>query len=577
MEQLDNSNFESLSSQLDNDERKELLNKLNENKEDSPEQDYFSNSEEKNNFMFNEEQVSLSSKLKRESIFIRILVWIKAKFSSSSIEDVYNKTIVSSIAKELEQYNSGLINYRKKLFNPYFYERLLELRRVQSFLEKYISLYESNEGDFYVEMGNVMMKELHDQVRSVSDPYQYPLDQEIGSEVKFSLISKMNEKLESIPTNYRVQMYSGAKCLDWLKYFNHLPLEDYLSKFTNGTEGKDCMFNQLKPSFAHFVNVMSCELEYSEELFTTLYSYYDKKVNVILDENDEMNASLGMFQFMDDVSSKLALVNSFKKNVVLKKLSKVVFENALYESSNIGSSEAWFVKYKNQWKVIFEEQWENRAKDFRKEIIHRKLSIYFNITEFPEFPVKPWTRFSEIYLFKLPLSFGFLYYFLKKQYNQYLKVLTSISLEGAFSVKENQIEFTDVLRDIVQVSEEVDLLFSQLSDTGDYGLVFAKLATISNLKDNEKKSIEKMILEIEERADAILKNFEFAVSILDKILSAITGVNVTQHYKPLSNINKINGKENSQFQEELEKCSFAIKYAYEVISDLHILELGTKS
>ena len=196
MNEDENANFKGLVSEISASERRILLEKMRgeAGDDDSLSEDDFSGIE-----LGDDSHITLSEKLKQESLLKRFLMWLLAALTNSTVEKVYNKFLVSSIAKNLERESPGLIEYRRNQLYTIFYEKLSQLVTVQKFFAPYIDCYENAPASFYIQLANIMNPELGEQIRKEADPYVYPLDKEVTKESKNSLVRKMNAILDSIP------------------------------------------------------------------------------------------------------------------------------------------------------------------------------------------------------------------------------------------------------------------------------------------------------------------------------------------------------------------------------------------
>ena len=84
-----------------------------------------------------EPSVPLSELLKKESLALRIMLWIRSVFTSKNAEQLLNEIKVAGISRSLTKNYPGLIDFKRRLLLPLFYDRLCELKAVADFFRPY--------------------------------------------------------------------------------------------------------------------------------------------------------------------------------------------------------------------------------------------------------------------------------------------------------------------------------------------------------------------------------------------------------------------------------------------------------
>ena len=206
-------------------------------------------------------------------------------------------------------------------------------------------------------------------------------------------------------------------------------------------------------------------------------------------------------------------------------------------------------------------------KEYKREELKKKQKVYFGINDFQKFPYHPWRKYEDEFPFRFDLSLGFINFYFKQEYLKYASILNVVSLEGNFQIKENRHEFTDLVADFNDIMDKIDVLVGQVALGGEYGSEFMRYD--GSVKSNSSKEKLRIVInEIEEAASYITELFINSSHKFQNLVSAMLGEFSTVYYGPLTNLNKIMGRDNVEFRETLSKFSHSMKYAGEIINAL---------
>lgn len=566
----DNSNFEGLVQGISSSERQTLLEKV---RQDDTEQVYdeeykiLSDDAERNS----NPRVNLVSHLRQESLLRRFLFWLMSAFSNLSLEQIYNNHLVSNVAKEIERKFPGIIDYKKKQFSALFHDKLTQIKRAQEFFEPFVEVYEGGKKDFLTHLGKNLLPAVDDAIRTQSDPYQYPFSMQLTKESRNSLLHKMFALIDGISENDRSVMYVAIKSIEWLRQFCQLPVARMLQHFNSTDEGKSCDFTALRGSFDNFVNVLCSPHPFTQDTFVAFFRFVHEQAPGAVSRFSSHETEDAEREFTAACESQLAVISTFVETVPLKKLLSIVYEKALMTVSVVGGGEGWHSQYKEQWKIYFDKRWAMWQKDYAKEALKEKLSTYFSISDFPMFPYRPWAGLWGGVPFAYELTLGFINYFFKTEFPKYSKTLKTLVLEGEFSIKENRMEFTDVLNEIGRMDEELDLLSSQLSSTGEYGQVFERYRG-SDRTHSAQEKITSLIHDIQHKAKDLLAGFGKICREVENLLSGVLSEKITVYHGPVLNLSKINGRANKSFVDQIYLCKNSVEYALEMVKELEPLD-----
>lgn len=555
--------FYSLVSGLQNEERLEMLRKMQSQassgsailetqeipEEESPEFTY-------------------TARLKRESIFLRIWLFLKSIFTSTPVESLYNDSLVAKISHKIESSSPGLLDYSKQCLSYVFCDKLTELKSAARFFSEYLATYEKNPGSFYVLLGSIIMPQIGEIMDKEADPYVYSLNKEITTEMRTSLLRKMDDVLQKINPEQKAQMYACVRSIEWLRLLNRLPFEDILSKFSSVVNDvKSCPFSLVESEIQVFAKTLCNGHTIPNEVLEALYLFNRREITSGGDY-DSSDANDGGSSFVEKASSELSIISMFISSVPMRSVARVVTNNAVFLPGDFTGGEDWYVKYKAEWKRLFDCKWELWLRDCKKEKIRYKISTYFLMGNFPLFPRRPWNELWGGIQFSYELTLGFIYSFMKDIYAQYTGALKTITLEGDFALKDNRFEFTEVVNKFTQINRQLDELLIKLGANGEYGAEFEKYISLKSKTKTGVQKISGIMEDIEDLCQTTVNVFGESCRMMEHLLRGFLGVEQDAHFATLTNFSSLRGRENNQFREEVETIVLGVNHALEIVKDL---------
>lgn len=571
MSQSDNSTFNELVNEISRGEREQMLKSMNQGKSlEGYAPNNISEDASKN------EERNLATELKNVSLLKKLVLWFIATFTSSTMEEVLNKFLIKDIARSVDKVGPGLVINKKKILGPAFYEKVSELKKAADFFAPYIGKYESNTGSYYMLLGSIVVPELSDEIQRESDPYQYALNVNVTNEMKNLLVSKMDMAIDDLSSGKKAEMYLAIRGVEWLRNFVKLPFGKITSKFEVQPDGsRGCGYAEVKNEFGEIARIMSNYIPLTDESVQALFMLNKNRGNSLggyedKSMDDEDDGSL----FMDNAASQNAIIRMFNSTVPILNIARLVFENCSYIPDSYGGGEGWFQRFRAQWKLLFERRWNNWERDANKEKIKYKLNDFFMLDDFPLYPVRPWESVGIGKVFHYQLTLGFVNYYMKNQFYQFKQALTTIAVEGDFAMKDNRIEFSESLNTFTKVIENLELLASQLSASGEYGSAFASFEAKESLANVDEVRLDNIMGSIEKTVSQIIKDFGKTCRNMKNLLGGILGNKITPYYGPVVNFTKLGGKENRVFNALVNKASDSINQAYEFLQDVEPLDLS---
>lgn len=562
------SNFDILASDLTKKERKDFLNKINpadiEIKIPTAEESKAKMDAEDERELAANTKKGLEKKFKEEPFLRKIVVWVKSLFLNVSVEELYNNAVVNALAKQVDRVYPGLMNYRHRYFANKMYLQLSDLKIAQDFFKEKITQMDGDSGVFYYLLAETLTPSYVEEAKKICDPFQFSLDKPLGQDARTTLLNKLDDKLSALPPDVKNKISEFAQSFEWLRMFCKIPLESMMGKFSMSSEGRSCLFVQVRQDFNDIAKIIAAPVSFADEFFKTLFLSLENRADLWTSSTLSVDQEEFIKQ-MESASSEVSNINIFSKNVPVKVLGKIVHGNSLYVPELFSPGDNWFQKFRETWRAVFDRRWRVWNKEFKKEELKKKLKIFFSLNDFQKFPYHPWKKYSLEFPFEYDLSLGFVNYYMKQEFSKYASFLNVVTLEGDFQIKENRHEFTDLVADFNGIMDSIDILVQQVSVGGEFGAEFMRYdASIKNKSHREK--LQSVIDDIEDAAAKVVGVFMDACHKSENLIKAMLGEHTTVYYGPLTNLNKIMGRDNREFRQALEKFSHSVKYAAEIMT-----------
>ena len=551
------SSFDSLVISLDNEERRSLLERIRsaESSADDP--------MDLRPALQNEEPaVDLTAKFNNESIFLRIWLYLKSLFTGTPKQNLYNDLLISRKARYIGRNYPELYDFTHNVLMNSFYESIRNLRLAADFFKQPISAYEDDPGASFVTIGSFLIPDIYETIDAEASPYSVPYTREVTNELRLSLIRKLDDCLQSMPQEKRNRLYFAVRNLEWLRQFINLPFEKLLAHFNSFAQsGYSCPVDTVSSELAQFSKVFGSIAPVSPEVIGSLY--------LLAKDNSDNNSSqeLTVDAFREKCGVQLGLIKSFTQSIPLLSLTAISFNSASWTAEKPAGVENWFVKFKNEWHRIFDKQWESWLLDRKKELLKQKFITYFDVSDIPLFPVRPWTAVWTGIPCGKEYTLGFMYLFFGTLYPQMVSVFRTIVIDGDFVLKENSIAFTDVCNEFTTEEIALSAVKTKLSPNGEWAVAFVNIAAGGIQTIQSQTRMDALMLSIETEVGVISSKFGQNCRLLLKLLDGILRLNPQNKdmFDTLTNLSRIKGKENSQFQKELMKSRDVIEYTLDAL------------
>ncbi len=566
------SNLERLAQGISDSERKDMLSKL---KEVTPEEGEnipgLTQKKKRDAVQAEEERREFALKLRKEPLLRRFWIWVKSMFSEMSVEEIYNESLVSELAHDIERHYPDLLIYRRKVLFNSFYEKLLLLAKASEFFKPYIKIFDRNPGSFYVELSKILMPGVVEEIEADSDPYQYSFSEPLEDGIIKELRQRVLEGLCSLGIENQRDMYQYAQMLCWLGMFVKIPFEKLIRRFgTSADQMNLCLFSQFRNDIDELARVMCNYVHIDERLIGAFVLFLqDSADDPNLSESD--SNAIKERNFRSLATSQIAMIEMFVNNVPMEKMAKIVLNNYLYVAQPSGGGEDWLEQFSGCVKNHFEKRLREWRADFEKEQLKVLLKEYFGLAMFPQFPYRPWEKLWSGTKPINVLSIGLVNYFVKQHFTEYMTVLKGVSLEGDFSVKKNQKQLSVALDSFEQVNNYLDTLTSDLSPSGGYAAEFSTFEGIKTKSENSISHINMIVAEVDDDCGRIIKLFKTMCADLDSLIAGFISGKGLPPYGCIVNLGKIL-RRIGNVSERLKDMRLNFSYAYDLIVKLQNVE-----
>ncbi len=558
-----NGSFDELVAGISAEERKKLLNKLNQNKTDILPVLHS---------QIIEEVRPLEVSLKSESIFYRIILWIKSFFTRKEVSELYNDDLISDLARKINKSHPGTFMHSHNLILSTFYERLKELKATQEFFAPYFTYVSENPASFYIFLSLFISPQISEKITKEADPYSLPFTTNNSIETRNSLLRSLTNVLNNLGSAEKNSLYEGIRTLSWLWQFTTMPLIHFLAQFTTIISDRPtCPYANARVDFDAVAKIMGNACPITNEILEALYlfPYRTSSHGINIDADTERSLN----DFLKKSATQIAGINSFIQAVPVNNFGKVINDDYQWQVENFGGLEDWFSKFKEEWKKIFNERWQSWLRDKKKEELKSTLKMQFNIDSFPELENRPWQTLWGGLTFHCELTAGFLGWYVTQKFDETIWPVNAILMEGVFVNNENRTELSQCFNELQESVFTMKSFVESLKSDGSIGAIFEKVQSEHSRSMKNQNQINKLMMNAESTVRDSSKIFCTSCTNIERILHACLDDEKISGYEPIQNFQQIKGRENQNFKDELVKARKELITCKNILSEIEPLDL----
>jgi len=563
---MERDSFENLASTISDDERQSILDRITSS-------DSQNNSNLSDNTNSDQDDAPLEIKLRHESFFLRFIVWLKAILSNTSKTVIYNEFKLSELARFVQRNYPGLIDYKRGLLLNFFYEQISELKACADFFKPYLAATLDNDGSFYAFLSSIAIPETVSEINNEADPYSNPVSAELRPDLRPALLRKLEDIFDNIPENDRALMYTSAKALEWLRQFVKLPFARFITQFSSasGSE-RTCPLSQVDSEIADYTKILSKPVELPDEFLQALYMFAVRNSKILNEEGSGRDAG----EFISKARANASFIKMFVTSVPMQAIACIANNDSYWHTQIFSGGEDWFVKFKNEYKKIFEQKWISWESDCKREALLSTLKTTFGLDKFPEFPVRPWEDVWSGVTFAYNSTLGFLNWFMKEKFSVCELDLKTLIVQGSFNKKENHTQLSDAFNSMVSLSISLQEFARRLSTHGETGSLLNKFREENSRTLQAQNKLEQIMRGIESDVSSLIHRFGDAARAINNVLSGILGYTKDTKYDTLSNLNKMKDQNNEPFIHKIEQSKNIIENALNIVAELESLDKQKK-
>jgi hypothetical protein len=555
--------FQALVLELSPEERASLLERLQRMAVVSPEALYSPAAEDVQRVDYNEAYHSFG-------FITRIIIAIKSMISGIAREDLVRDRCLRIVAKKIESTHPGLVDSRRGTLQEPFCAELQTLRQAARYFYDLLDrTLERNRAAFFAFLGSLEFEGVHAELLAAVDPYLYCSTNPTATDadVRHALSLAFDAALTGIPENQRRAMSADVSNLNALKKLSSFMFDRFLGAFQPGSSGRVelSMYAVLEQLSTLCSILLSMEQPPSVRLMEAIFAF---------SLNDELqkpgfDLEAAVKKEMAGAERALSVIRVFNATVPMQQIVKLAYEDPNLQTDQLPTGDDWFPIFKSYWRERMDRNFqhfsvERRLNQLDSDIVAlvgaEPQSELHSILEQGTDTIPPSRqarvlRFIEAFYHKTFLQ----------EINRFLKL---ILLEGEFYKRDNRLEFTDAYNTILQTGDALRALDYRLGSEGELGANYIQAKKELVSIQIRKRKVDSAIHAAENEAEAIITKTSEALGRMQMILKGILAGEARSRYDSLSNLSRIEGKSNRDFQRALGLCKDKLEKAVYLIEEL---------
>jgi hypothetical protein len=503
----------------------------------------------------------------------RLWFRILSFFNSRAPLKLFEDSLMSRIAKSVEETAPGFYNYQKDLLLPKFQEMLAYLRDGSRFFYQALDAsLNRDKGGLMVFLGSLEMPDVHKLIQNSTDPAvlteQFPGISEV--ELRKKTHRAMEEAVSTVSDEQRNAMYYNARSLFCLKQLSSFLFDRMINAFIvdSAYGGSICPSASIRDQLLALNNILnSLKNPPPMVLLSSLFVF------VLSEKEDEpgFDIQIEMRKLLSRAEASVEAIRTFNKQVPLTQLLRCMSRNMDISPRNIGGGEDWFVVYREHWKHLVDERFSAFIKNKKQRDMQNSLRYFLKGNSLKMLE----NAGSESDAAGVPVKEAFCLSFLKTFYTvvfmgEINKILRPILLDGEFIKKENRTEFAEYYNTIIKLEDLIRHFDRTLSVSGDIGKRYSQAkAEITSLPFKRRK-IQIVLQEASKIAGEIIDQTRDAMEGMMMVLGGIIKKSADEKYDSLANL-VVFGKPAAFFG-GIQFCADKFRQAIRLMDDITGIE-----
>ncbi len=524
-------------------------------------------------------EVNLDYEFRRLGLFRRLWVLLRALFQGKERDDVLERDLLRSTAREVNRACPGFLDYDNQRVQQPFHEELRGLaenaRQCGRMLRDVMGENRSHFLAFLLELENEVVGT---RLREETDPdrvsRQVPDISE--AELKRRVESAVDEILNYLPGDLREAMYTNARFLDNLRVLCEYPFPQLLSVFYqdgSGTPGES-PFQRVRDPVAELAGITyGLHVTPGKGLVRGVYHYLRGQA-----QREQTGGEEAVEEYLSSFTRAYDSIQRFVRTVPLVRIARLVNNSIHFQPEVPKGGEDWFARVKQFWAQRVSAAYQTYA--FSKKQSH----LLEELSEALGRSVSPFDRLRDPFdarPSKLAYPLGIAMSFVSSVYfDEVHPILKTIHLKGQFYKDANRAEFTQSFDSMSELHERLERFRRTFEDEGDYTRPYHRLEKLVqrglSRDDSEVVTAVEEIRSIESEAESLIKSAIRHTGSLARVTNGILHGEVAGQYDTLSNLKSIEGPNSDRYLTKLGDAAMKLRRTADILSrsyDLSTMKL----
>ncbi len=552
----DSSVFDNLVSDLNPEERREMLARIGEHARVSEEALYESE------YDAGPSHGDYESLYRDLPLLRKFIVFLKTLFSGRSREEVLRDDAVAAVAHSLTQAAPGIVDHRRRRILGAFHRELSALRDASRYFRALIDrTADKGKEEFVAFLASVELPEVNEAILNGIDPFEVerrePNLPDDG--VLDAVRSFLDGAIAGIDDRLRFTMAHDFRWIQAMRTLSSFLFDHFLAAFSEtGDRRWECPYPQAADLLSELVDRLAALSEPpSLKLLEALALYAGSDEG----EPSAQNAEAGAKSRLAEIEPRLGVIRDFNRKIPLVKLTRVVKDDPDWSPKPASAADDWVILYREFWKGRVEGSFRKFKAIRARCALDNEIDAFVGAAGRAQYQalgsraesVPPITRAATLQFLAAFYSGVFV-----AHCNRPLKV---VLVDGEFYKRDNRVEFADAYSELLKIEDEVRRLDGRLSPVGDLSEAYVAAKNEMIAVPIKKRKIETAVMSAEIEAERIEKEIVDALRTMVAILRGVLSGDAGGHYDSLSNLGSLDGKNNKEFLKTLEKAKSLMEKA----------------
>ena len=554
--------FDRLVKDLSSEERRKMIEKMEENINVSQDPLVFSVENESAKSM--EDEYALLSWLDKVVIFLKKLFFHQDKL------ELTKNIVVGRIYRQVVSVNPGLIDIKHQSFSGKVSEMIDDLKDSVDFLKSPLSIcFSMDKVSFYSLMGQLEFPSLFEELKNRIDPWAFSksnpsLDIQ---ELRRRLGEDLDNLLLKISRDDRRRMTEQIRTLNQLYQLSVYPFSQIHSQFLESSEGKalSASFESLKVPLTELASVLrSFQNPPTVKLLEAVFLLYYKQIAV-----EEESLKEQVEEGITRCEALIQKIRNFYQTMPLGDILRIIHEDPFFTAGTTVGGEDWFYFFNQYWQDSLSEKMRIFTRERKVEAAVSEMLRYWELPVLNY--VKSYPRHDSLAAF--PYSLAVLTTFFEENFQKKLFFPMKIILvDGSFYKKNNREDYERVFQEILKIPERIRWFEQYLSPEGEAG---KKLVVAGRDFRKDKEELDRQILiiynGINRDALTILDDALRSLWVMGKLMNGIVLGNGGA-YDTISNLSELENGSGDDFRQSVMDAADDIHKIGSGLNDLVVLE-----